>query len=111
MYELREAVLQVYQNLGEWLMTKTDSDVEVRYKELGARRAAEVPLHQFLASMLMTKEHLWAYLRREAMSDGALALYGELEFLQALTNFYDRAIYYASVGYSEARQRLAHTAA
>src|SRR5437868_1988560 len=69
--ELRDAVLQVYQNLGDWLMTKTDSDVEVRYKLLGARRAGDgVPLSQFMASMLMTKEHLWAYLRREAMSDG-----------------------------------------
>ncbi len=99
--ELRAAVLDVYQNLGAWLMTKTDSDVEVRYRELAARRAQQIPLSQFMASMLMTKEHLWSYLRREAMSDGALQLYGELEFLQSLTNFYDRALYFASVGYEE----------
>ena len=99
--ELRKAVLDVYQNLGEWLMTKTDSDVELRYRELASRRAAQIPLSQFMASMLMTKEHLWSYLRREAMSDGALQLYGELDFLQSLTNFYDRALYYASVGYEE----------
>jgi len=98
---LRKAVLDVYQNLGEWLMTKTDSDVELRYKELAARRSQDIPLSQFMASMLMTKEHLWSYLRREAMSEGALQLYGELEFLQSLTNFYDRALYYASVGYEE----------
>jgi hypothetical protein len=99
--ELRKAVLDVYQNLGEWLMTKTDSDVEIRYRELAARRTPQVPLSQFMASMLMTKEHLWSYLRREAMSEGALQLYGELEFLQSLTNFYDRALYFASVGYEE----------
>src|SRR3954467_731107 len=100
--ELRNAVLQVYNNLGEWLLSKTESDVELRYRELGLKRATEgVPLSQFVASMLMTKDHLWAYLRREAMSDGALELYGELEFLQSLTHFYDRAIYYASMGYEQ----------
>ncbi len=107
--ELRNAALSVYENLGDWLLTKTESDVELRYRELGLKRANEgVPLSQFMASMLMTKDHLWAYLRREAMSDGALQLYGEIEFLQSLTNFYDRAIYYASMGYEQkAKSRAA----
>ncbi len=100
--ELKVAVLEVYENLGEWLMSKTETDVELRYRELGKRRAAQgVPLSQFMSSMLITKEHLWAFLRRESISDGALQLYGELEFLQALTNFYDRAIYYSAQGYEE----------
>lgn len=101
-HELKAAVLEVYENLGEWLMSKTEADVELRYRDLGKRRLAQgVPMSQFMSSMLMTKEHLWAFLRRESISDGALQLYGELEFLQTLTNFYDRAIYYASQGYEE----------
>jgi hypothetical protein len=101
-HELRHAVMQVYDNLGEWLLSKTEADVELRYRELGLKRASDgVPLSQFVASMLMTKDHLWAYLRRESFSDGALELYGELEFLQSLTHFYDRAIYYASMGYEQ----------
>jgi hypothetical protein len=108
--ELKAAVLEVYNNLGEWLMRKTESDIELRYRELGARRMSQgVPLSQFMSSMLLTKEHLWSFLRRESISDGALQLYGELEFLQTLTNFYDRAIYYASLGY-EARGKAAKVA-
>ncbi|HEX4486258.1 MAG TPA: hypothetical protein VH088_08345 [Terriglobales bacterium] len=104
-HELKAAVLEVYENLGEWLLSKTETDVELRYRELGKRRMSQgVPLSQFMASMLMTKEHLWAFLRRESISDGALQLYGELEFLQALANFYDRAIYYASQGYEQKQQ-------
>jgi hypothetical protein len=104
-HELKIAVLVVYENLGEWLLSKTETDVELRYRELGKRRMSQgVPLSQFMASMLMTKEHLWAFLRRESISDGALQLYGELEFLQALANFYDRAIYYASQGYEQKQQ-------
>lgn len=98
--ELMVAVLDVYKNLGEWLLTKTESDVEVHYRDLGLRRASQgVPLSEFMSSMLMTKDHLWAFLRRESISDGALQLYGELELLQTLTHFFDRAIYYAAVGY------------
>lgn len=101
-HELRHAVLQVYKNLGEWLLSKTESDVELRYRELGFKRASEeVPLPQFVSSMLITKDNLWAYLQRESISDGALELYGELEFLQSLTKFYDSAIYYASMGYEQ----------
>jgi len=109
-HELKVAVLEVYENLGEWLLSKTEADVELRYRELGKRRLSQdVPLSQFMASMLMTKDHLWAFLRRESISDGALQLYGELEFLQSLMNFYDRAIYYASQGY-EQKQRAARVA-
>ncbi|HVZ18079.1 MAG TPA: hypothetical protein VG897_13235, partial [Terriglobales bacterium] len=86
-HELKSAVLEVYDHLGEWLMSKTETDVELRYRELGRRRAGQgVPLSQFMSSMLMTKEHLWAFLRRESISDNALQLYGELELLQSLTN-------------------------
>ena len=109
-HELKNAVLEVYRNLGDWLMSKTEADVELRYRELGRRRGGQgVPLSQFISSMLMTKEHLWSFLRRESISDGALALYGELEFLQTLTNFYDRAIYYACQGYEE-RSKAARVA-
>jgi len=101
-HELRHAVLQVYQNLGDWLLSKTESDVEVRYRELGQKRASEgVSQPEFVSSMLMTKDHLWSYMRRESISDGALELYGELEFLYSLTKFYDNAIYYASMGYEQ----------
>lgn len=110
-HELTAAVLEVYQNLGEWLLTKTDSDVELRYRELGKRRHSQgVPLSQFMSSMLMTKEHLWAYMRRESISDGALQLYGELEFLQALSKFYDRSIYYATLGYEKQATKAARVA-
>jgi hypothetical protein len=109
--ELKAAVSDVYCNLGEWLLSKTESDVELRYRELGIRRANNgIPFSQFVSSMLMTKEQLWSFLRREAMSDGALELYGELEFLQTLMNFYDKAIYYSSVGYEQQRQQAGKAA-
>jgi len=106
--ELRAAAGDIYHNLGDWLLTKTDSDLEVRYTQLGARRGAQrVPISQVLWAILLSKEHLWAFLQREAIVEGPVQLFGELELLQLLEQFFDRAVYYAVVGYERAEQRKA----
>jgi hypothetical protein len=101
--ELRLAANEVYRNLGEWLLRKTESDIEARFRALAARRAAEgVRLHQFVWALLLSRDHLWHFLRHQSFADNVVALYSELE-LQRLTNqFFDRAIYYAVLGYEEA---------
>jgi len=106
--ELKNGAREVYTNLGDWLLTKTESDIEFRYAQLGQRRAAQgVPLTQFLWALMIGKEHLFAFLRREGFADGAVELYGELQLLQSLDQFFDRALYYAAVGYEQARMRKA----
>jgi len=40
--ELTEKVYDVYRHLGDWLLGKTEADIEGRYLEVGARRAAQV---------------------------------------------------------------------
>ena len=104
--ELHKAAHEIYRNLGDWLITKTESDIEVRYSQIGARRVEQgVSICQFVWAILLAKEHLWAFLQRESMVDTAPELYSELELLQLLDLFFDRAVYYAVVGYDRARQR------
>ncbi len=104
--ELLFAAREIYTNLGDWLLTKTDSDIEVRYTHLGARRATQgISLSQFLWAVLLSKEHIWAFLQREAMSEGAVDLFGELEFMQLLGHFFDHATYYAVLGYENVARR------
>ena len=106
--ELRTAAHEIYRNLGDWLITKTESDIEVRYSQIGARRVQQgVSICQFVWAILLAKEHLWAFLQRESMVDTAPELYSELELLQLLDIFFDRAVYYAVVGFDHARQRKA----
>jgi hypothetical protein len=98
--ELRLAAAEVYKNLGEWLLQKTESDIETRFREVGARRAAEgVRLHQVVWALLLSRDHLWHFLRHRSFADNVVALYGELEFERLLNQFFDRAIYYAVLGY------------
>lgn len=103
--DLKRAVEELYHNLGEWLLQKTELDIAGRFKAIGARRAAEgIHLHQFLWALMLTRDHLWYFLRREAFADTIVELHGELELNNLLNQFFDRAVYYAVIGYEEAGQ-------
>ncbi len=98
--ELKERVYEVYRHLGDWLLGKTEFDIEQRYLEIGARRARQrVPLSQVAMVIMLTRENLWEFLRKESVMDRPVEVFGELELLQLLEQFFDRAIYYAAVGY------------
>jgi hypothetical protein len=101
-HELRERVYEIYRHLGEWLLGKNELDIEHRYREIGARRAHQnVPLSEVIQAIVLTKENLWDFLKSEAVMDRAVEIMGELELLQMLEMFFDRAIYYAAVGFEE----------
>jgi hypothetical protein len=101
--DLQLAASEVYRNLGEWLLQKTESDIALRFRAIAARRASEgISLHQFVWALMLTRDHLSQFLRKEAFADSIVELHGELEVLQLLNQFFDRAVYYAIVGYEEA---------
>jgi hypothetical protein len=98
--ELRERVHEIYQHLAEWLLGKGDLDVEKRYLEIGARRAEQdVPLSQLIWAIILTKKNLWEFLKQEAVLDRPVEIAGELEVEELLDQFFDRAIFFAAVGY------------
>jgi hypothetical protein len=101
--ELKERVYEIYRHLGDWLLGKSDFGIRERYREIGARRAEQhVPLSQLVWCIVLTKENLWDYLRHEAALERPVEVFGELEMLQLLDQFFDRAIFYASDGYEKA---------
>ena len=64
--DLQLAAAEVYRNLGEWLLQKTEHDIEGWFKAIGIRRAAEgVRLHQFVWALMLTRDHLWHFLQQE----------------------------------------------
>jgi|SRR5215468_9061789 len=102
-HELHHRCHEVYRNLSEWLLTKTEHDIEKVYKDLGARRASQgVSLAALTWALLLTKEHLWAFLDWEGIHGGLHNVFGELELLRQLDQFFDRAVYYATEGYEQA---------
>src|ERR1700752_2152826 len=101
--DLQRRVVEVYRNLGEWLLQKTEPDVASRFRALATRRIAEgIRLPQFVWALMLTRDHLLHFLRHEAFADNVVALHGELELHQLLDQFYDRAVYHSVLGYEEA---------
>jgi hypothetical protein len=108
--ELRQRAYEIYRHLGEWLQSKSESDVERRYLVVGERRAAQgVPLSQLALAIFATKEHLWEHIAEEALTDRAVNLFQVLELSRSVEKFFDRAVYFATIGYE--RYQSAHRAA
>jgi hypothetical protein len=101
--ELQETVYEIYRHLGEWLMGKDEPQLEQRYLQIGSRRAGQhVPLSELIWVIVLTKENLWDFVKNESVLERPVEVFGELEILQLLEQFFDRAIHYASVGYERA---------
>jgi len=101
--ELAEAVGDIYLHLGEWLLGRTETDIQNRYQAIGARRAAQrVPLSQVIWCIALVKENLWEYLRREGSEEQITEIFGEIQILQLLEQFFDRAMYFSVIGYERA---------
>jgi hypothetical protein len=48
--------------------------------------------------MAVTKEHLWKFLKRQGLRRGSVEIYGEMELLRLLDQFFDRALCFATEG-------------
>lgn len=102
--ELRHRSHEILRNLSDWLLSRSDCDVERRYREIGALRASQnVSLAHVCWGIALTKEHIWNFLQREGFLRGPLEIYGEMELLRLLDQFFDRAICYCAEGYEEAK--------
>jgi hypothetical protein len=101
--EIRDRTCEIYRNLSDWLLSKTEDDIATRYMAIGQRRASQaIALSHVVYAMTITKEHLQQFVQRETLSDTSLALYSELELVLMLDQFFDRALYYATRGYERA---------
>lgn len=98
--EVQDRAQEIYQHLSDWLLTKTEAEIETRYMEIGARRALQgVSLSSVIYALSLTKENLWEYVKREGLVERYHELWQELEFLQQVEKFFDRAIFYVARGY------------
>ncbi|MGH9640820.1 MAG: hypothetical protein ACRD3Q_00195 [Terriglobales bacterium] len=101
--DLKGYVGDIYRHLGEWLLGKSTFDIERLYETIGARRLHQgLPMSELIWGIVLTKENLWEFLQKESSPEKPAEAFGELEMLQLLDQFFDRAIYYASVGYERA---------
>jgi hypothetical protein len=106
--ELHDRCHEVYQHLSDWLVSKPEHDIETLYRRIGARRAEQgVSLPTVTWALVLTKQHLWEFLEREGVLRTTIDVFGELELLRLLDQFFDRALYHVTEGYTERSMSLA----
>ena len=51
----------------------------------------------------LVRENLWDYLQKHAELEKPAEIFGEVELLEMLDQFFNRAIYYATLGHERAQ--------
>jgi len=101
--EQKRSTLDIYRDLTAWLGTESDATIEQRYKSLGMLRAQQgVPFSNIYWAICIAHEHLWGYMQQECLLEEPVEFWGGVILLHSLTQFFDRALYFALVGYEKA---------
>lgn len=104
--ELKQQCYEIYAHLGEWLLSKTETEIEHHYISIGQRRLEQgIRISDFVWAIVITKENLVHYLQGQGVADVAFELLGELELVQLIEQFFDRAMYYGTVGYERGQKQ------
>jgi hypothetical protein len=106
--ELKHRVHDIYLHLGEWLISKSDGDIDRYYSQTGMRRAEQgVPLSQVIWSIILIEDNLWEFILNETTPDRPVELFCQQELLQLLEHFFNRAIHAVAMGYEQAGEQTA----
>ena len=101
--ELRARSFDIFRNLSDWILGRPH-ELQQLYVEIGERRAHQgIEFSHVLYALTATKEQLWEFLEHEGLVVKPVELFGEMELFRLLDQFFDRALYYAAVGYEHAR--------
>ena len=77
------------QNIGEW------------FHKLGETRAAQgLPLPELISAILLLKREVWMTARTHGVWESAMDLQRAVDLNRELGRFFDRAVYYATAGYT-----------
>ena len=101
--EIYKRAFRVYSQLGKWISRETTKeDVRSYWTALGRQRRREgFPFSEIVLSLCHIRRLLWAKIQAAGLLDTALDLYQAMDLQHRVLLFFDRAIYYAAVGYEE----------
>lgn len=96
----------VYRNLGYWLQPSRTEEVEITYERFGhSLYHRGFRMEEVIMILVLIKRYLWLHLLEEGLMSTNLEVYQALELNNKVVLYFDRAIYFALLGYKEARAR------
>ena len=79
----------------------SDTNIGEFFHNLGATRAAQgLPLPELISAILLLKREVWMSARTHGVWESAMDLQRALDMTRELGRFFDRAVYYATAGYT-----------
>jgi len=115
--ELEPRVAALFENLGKWIGDPSEAAVKKEYEHWGsARFHQEIPLNEILYCVILTKKHLRRFIREHGLVAFAndrvtpdefvpVELYGIQELNYMVGDFFDKALYYLTLGYENAAKK------
>lgn len=100
--EQKRYSMAIYRDLMDWLADPKAVNLEERYVNLGVKRAQQgVPFNNLFWAVCIAHEHLWEYMQQECLLEEPVEFWGGVMLLRSLTQFFDRALYFTSLGYQK----------
>ncbi len=107
---LHDSVYNIYSRLGYWLKKEesTLEDIAEYFVMLGRERAQQgFKLSEVIYSIILARVELWNYVSNQGVFEDSLELHRALEFSQRINYFYDKAIYFSTVGFENVSEDVA----
>ena len=102
--KLYERAFRVYSQLGKWISRETSkADIEKYYIALGKQRRQEgFALSEVIQALIITRRHVWLKVLADGFLETVLDHHQALELNNRVILYFDRAIFYTSLGYEKA---------
>lgn len=104
---LHDSVYNIYSRLGYWLKKEesTLEDIAEYFVMLGREREKQgFKLSEVIYSIILARVELWNYVSNQGVIEDGMELQRALEFSQRLNYFFDKAIYFSTVGFETASE-------
>lgn len=102
--ELHDIVFSRFRQLGQWVEKHEGlvRDIANNFRQIGRERsAAGIRSSEMVYSLIIERDMLLRYVQDEGMITEGLDLNRALQFTEQVNYFYDKAIYFALVGYEQ----------
>ena len=102
--KLYQRAFRVYSHLGKWISRETSKeDIAKDYTALGQQRRKEgFALSEVIQALIITRRHVWLKVLSDGFLDTVLDHHQALELNNRVVLFFDRAIFFTSLGYEKA---------
>lgn len=101
--EMTEACRRVLQNLGNWLVLGSESDIAWMFERIGAeRQRSGIPLSEAIRAVQLMKDASISFIQDEGPVENSVELYAEEELENQLGRFFDLLVFHLARGYESA---------